>query len=157
MRMLFFDGLVGNNDRHMYNWGILRNIFEKQKETFSPIYDTARGLLWNKKEIKINDIVKDEKVVKEFVLKYCNNCKPKIGIDGEKTINHFDLIEKYQSHYINDKLIVDIFANDLIRKVVEKIDIGYKKLLSDNRCKIIKEILLYRYSKIKEILKWEIK
>jgi hypothetical protein len=27
MLMLFFDALIGNNDRHMYNWGVVRDIY----------------------------------------------------------------------------------------------------------------------------------
>ena|SRR5690606_4060317 len=49
MEMLYFDALVGNNDRHMYNWGIIRDIFGEKNAKFAPIYDSARGLLWKYK------------------------------------------------------------------------------------------------------------
>ncbi|PIX33093.1 MAG: hypothetical protein COZ59_10525 [Bacteroidetes bacterium CG_4_8_14_3_um_filter_31_14] len=51
--MLLFDSLIGNNDRHFYNWGIVRSISKKNEPYFSPIYDTARGLFWNDHEDKI--------------------------------------------------------------------------------------------------------
>jgi hypothetical protein len=53
MLMLFFDALIGNNDRHMYNWGIIRDVYGEKRAEFSPIYDSARGLLWNKTEQQI--------------------------------------------------------------------------------------------------------
>ncbi|MDD2385514.1 MAG: HipA domain-containing protein [Bacteroidales bacterium] len=48
--MLVFDAIVGNNDRHFYNWGILKNIKNHVAPIFAPIYDTARGLFWNEFE-----------------------------------------------------------------------------------------------------------
>ncbi|MDP1728281.1 MAG: S24 family peptidase [Bacteroidota bacterium] len=47
VRLLAFDAVVGNNDRHFYNWGIID--FKKNTTklpTFAPIYDSARGLYW---------------------------------------------------------------------------------------------------------------
>ena len=45
VEMLVFDAIIGNNDRHFYNWGIVKHIHNKYDPKFSPIYDTARGLL----------------------------------------------------------------------------------------------------------------
>lgn len=47
VRMLIFDAIVGNNDRHFYNWGVLKHLRTKHAPFFSPIYDTARALFWN--------------------------------------------------------------------------------------------------------------
>ncbi len=44
VKMLIFDALVGNNDRHFYNWAIIRPVKRIQiAPRFAPIYDTARG------------------------------------------------------------------------------------------------------------------
>jgi hypothetical protein len=59
MKMLFFDGLVGNNDRHMYNWGVVRDIYGKDIASISKIYDTARGLLWNMTEEQLDKVIKN--------------------------------------------------------------------------------------------------
>ena len=155
MRMLFFDGLVGNNDRHMYNWGVVRDIFGEQNPYFSQIYDTARGLLWNMTDMKINDIVKDKNSLQNSVKKYCNNSKPKIGIENEKFVNHFKLIDSYKEHYKNDDLIMDIFDKNMIYKVIKLLNSKYKKLISNNRRLLITEILKYRFDKLKEILDYE--
>ncbi len=152
MRMLFFDGLVGNNDRHMYNWGIVRDIFGKKQANFSPIYDTARGLLWNTKEERISSVI-DNNEIKTFIKKYCNNSKPKIGIEGQKTINHFELIKHYKNYFKEDKFIVNLLLNETIRDVVSMIKTKYSGLLSENRRRMIIEILLFRFDKIKEIIK----
>ncbi|MBC8883138.1 hypothetical protein H9X57_06230 [Flavobacterium piscinae] len=51
--MLLFDALTGNNDRHYYNWGVISHIKNEHKPYFSPVYDTARGLLWNDSDKKL--------------------------------------------------------------------------------------------------------
>ena len=54
LKMVFFDAIVGNNDRHFYNWGVIRSIAQDEIEPcFSPVYDTARGLFWNFPEEKM--------------------------------------------------------------------------------------------------------
>ncbi len=154
MRMLFFDGLVGNNDRHMYNWGVVRDIFGKDIAVFSKIYDTARGLLWNRTEEQLDKIITNNNV-NSFVKKYCNNSNPKIGIENKQTVNHFELIEYYKEHYKTDNFIRSIFADDMLKNVINMINIKYSKLLSQNRRILIIEILKFRFNKIKEILDYE--
>jgi len=154
MRMLFFDGLVGNNDRHMYNWGIVRDIFGKDIAVFSKIYDTARGLLWNRTEEQLDKIINNNNI-NSFVKKYCENSKPKIGIENMKVVNHFELIERYKEHYKADNFIYSIFANEMLENVINMIDKKYSKLLSKNRRIMIIEILKFRFNKIKEILDYE--
>ena len=154
MKMLFFDGLIGNNDRHMYNWGVIRNIFGKKIAFFSKIYDTARGFLWNRTEEQLNKIIKNNNT-ENFVKKYCNNSKPKIGIEGKQLVNHFELIEYYKEHYKNDNFIISIFVNDTLDKVIDMVNEKYNKLLSENRRILIIEILKFRYNKLKEVLDYE--
>lgn len=48
--MLVFDAIVGNNDRHFYNWGVIVDLKGMKPPRFSPVYDTARGLFWNQSE-----------------------------------------------------------------------------------------------------------
>ncbi len=154
MAMLFFDGLIGNNDRHMYNWGIVRDIFGKKAAFFSKIYDTARGLLWNQTEEQLNKIIKNGNV-ESFVKKYCINSKPKIGIERKNIVNHFKLIEHHVEYYKKNEFIISIFADQKLDEVIEMINTKYKKLLSNNRRFLIIEILKFRYNRIKKILDYE--
>ncbi len=152
MHMLFFDALVGNNDRHMYNWGVIRDIFGYNTARYSPIYDSARGLLWNEKEKKIIHIANDKNKLKAFVKKYSNNSKPKIGIENKKKVNHFDLIKTYKNFYSEDEFIQEIFKYNKIKFVIKKMNEEYDTLCSKERRYIIGEILKYRYFKLKNIV-----
>jgi hypothetical protein len=152
MRMLFFDALVGNHDRHLYNWGVVRDIFGKNLPKYSPIYDSARGILWNDTEGKINGIIA-EKREQAYVKKYCESAKPKIGLEGKDNINHFDIINKYKKTFANDELIMYIFKEDRINVVKREIKLKFNGLMSDNRLSLINNILEYRYKRILNILK----
>ncbi len=79
VKMLLFDALVGNNDRHFYNWGVKRSVTQRFQPYFAPIYDTARGLFWNMRDDKLvaKSRVKHER--EAFIKKYCKGSRPKIG------------------------------------------------------------------------------
>ncbi|ETR67592.1 MAG: hypothetical protein OMM_05058 [Candidatus Magnetoglobus multicellularis str. Araruama] len=54
VKIMTFDAIIGNNDRHFYNWAVV--VYKKRcskKPYISPIYDTARGLMWNESDQKI--------------------------------------------------------------------------------------------------------
>jgi HipA-like C-terminal domain len=41
--MLAFDALIGHNDRHPYNWGVVVPLRKGAAPRFSPVFDTARA------------------------------------------------------------------------------------------------------------------
>jgi len=55
-RMLAFDAIVGANDRHAMNWGVVRNVIRSGPLRFSPLFDTARGLFWDHTDAKFRSI-----------------------------------------------------------------------------------------------------
>ena len=91
-RLLAFDAIVGNNDRHFYNWGVVLDIQNRRNPRFSPIFDTARALYWNTTDARLGEIAKDPKRCREHQEKYVQKCFPKTGWDGTSTPNHFDLM-----------------------------------------------------------------
>jgi HipA-like C-terminal domain len=95
VELLTFDALIGNNDRHLYNWGLVTHSQKSTEVRFSPIFDTSRGLLWNTHESKLKDYLID----KSRFEKYINDSKPKMGWDDCKNLNHFDFISKLVEHY----------------------------------------------------------
>ncbi len=152
MHMLFFDALVGNNDRHMYNWGIIRDIYGNNIAKYSPIYDSARGLLWNEKENRIKRLTNDEDELNKFIKKYCDRSKPKIGIEKKNNVNHFGLIESYKDFYSKDEFIKKLFQDNRIESVIKMINKEYRLLYSKERRYVIVKILEFRYSKLKKIV-----
>ncbi len=154
IKLLFLDALIGNNDRHFYNWGIIRNIKSEVPPIFSPIYDTARGLYWNDHEDKICDILKDSKRLESKLKTYCNSSVPKTGWDGIKKLNHFQLVENLCSLDItrNCQTINSLGLNIKLQQVFNMIDSEFSTLMSPKRIELIKLTLQYRFDIIQKII-----
>ena len=96
--MLAFDALVGNNDRHPGNWGVIEPLRRNQPRRFAPIYDTARGLFWQNKNEYVSQCLKDPNQLQAYVRK----SRPQIGWDGltnAKRWTHFDLAKHICSEH----------------------------------------------------------
>lgn len=89
VEMLAFDALIGHNDRHPYNWGIIVPIHKAGPPRFSPVYDTARALFWNVPEHRVAQMLRDSKQFEAYV----DKCEPPVGWDGEPGVDFFRLIE----------------------------------------------------------------
>lgn len=92
VRMLAFDAIVGNNDRHYFNWGVITDLKGRRSPRFAPIYDTARALFWDGPEAKLAEVDRNKRR-EAFVQKYVDECMPKTGWDGKTGLNHFALIQ----------------------------------------------------------------
>lgn len=87
--MIIFDALVGNNDRHFYNWGVISSSIKAGlKPEFAPVYDSARGLFWNIHGSNLSKYLNDDLKMQ----KYLENSCPRISIPSNPMANHFDLV-----------------------------------------------------------------
>jgi len=154
IKLLIFDALIGNNDRHFYNWGIITNIQSKEQPRFSPIYDTARGLYWNDHEDKVNAILKDKTRLNNYIKKYCEGSVPKIGWEGIRKVNHFQLVQYLCTLEItqNCQIIKNLSSNFILDKVFKLIDNEFSTLISINRRELIKITLQYRFDIIQKMI-----
>ena len=150
--MLLFDAIVGNNDRHFYNWGVIRDLKGKTIPCFSPIYDTARGLFWQRSE----ELIKRESVdsrIKQFVSTYDKKSKPLIGWHKENGINHAKMVECLHVHnYCNFDRTRGLFSDENLQLGVNVINNEFKNLLSNERKKVIIRFLTYRFAQFRKIL-----
>lgn len=155
IKMLLFDGLVGNNDRHSYNWGVITSIKKNHKVCFSPIYDTARGLHWNVSEENVKHILQLEQKngFNPKIEKYVVNSRPKIGWQGERNLSHIQLLERiYETEIgISKQNFVDFVKDGNLNKCLCVIDNEFDGLFSEERRKLIKKTLTLRFKKIQGI------
>ena len=154
VRLLLYDAWVGNNDRHFYNWGIVRSIRQSFTPYFSPVYDTARGLFWNDDEDKIARRTGNAQEKERYIRKYCKLSRPKLGWEGEKDLNHFKLVEKIYNNefYISKSEIKELFLHSVLDKMFVTIDRNFSHLFSERRIRLIKDCLEYRYNEINKLL-----
>jgi len=150
IQMIVFDALVGNNDRHYYNWGVIRHLMKKHQPYFSPIYDTARGLFWNRAEEKIVSLQNDENWLNSYIRK----SKPKTGWENEINFNHFDVVKLIaQSSYdIDWNEIKNLLNSNKFADCLQKVNTEFEGILSQERINIINYCLQQRYKLLSEII-----
>lgn len=153
VKMIGFDGLVGNNDRHFYNWGVIANT-KKAGATprMAPIYDSARGLLWNNSDewiIKnLNLMGKGGKKVE----KYIKFASPRISIDGDSEINHIGLIKYLKNLNEEFRVIIDELASESNEtRVLGMLKREFFCFFIPERCKLIEHIVKERFKSIREV------
>ncbi len=153
-RLVIFDAVVGNNDRHFFNWGVIRSVENSFQPFFSPVYDTARGLFWNYSENKIKDIVVVNKTIDIHIQRYCKGSRPKIGWDGEKNPNHFQLFNQIYSNefHISKAEVTDLLAPDVLERMKKEVEQNFRSLMSVNRVTLICKCLEYRFNELRKLL-----
>ncbi len=153
VKMLVFDALTGNNDRHFYNWGVITKIGNQKSPIFAPIYDSARGLFWNNSESDMLSWWNQPKQINDRIKKYAEGSRPKIGWEGIDDLNHFELINKLFSLDLRYKEVCTQLINqDNLDRVLKLLEKDFSKFYSKMRLEIIKKCLIYRFERLMEIV-----
>ena len=154
VKLILFDAFVGNNDRHFFNWGVVKSIENQFQPYFSPVYDTARGLFWNYHESKVNSILHDINNIDHHIRKYCKQSRPKIGWEGKNNPNHFQLVEQIflNDYFIDKDEAKQLFSPIVLERMLFEVKQNFRHLLSRNRIILICRCLEYRFNEIIKLL-----
>ncbi len=151
IRLLAFDCIVGNNDRHSYNWGVIHDITGGHEPCFSPIYDTARGLFWNVTEESLSAKVKHANTRRQYLEKYVKNSCPKTGWDGLSKPNHFELLSEVLANFpLASKVLLNFNPCEIVSNTESLFRLEFKNLMSVQRQKLIIDCLDMRVDKYLE-------
>ncbi len=150
VRLLGFDTIVGNNDRHHFNWGVITQIAGKRPPRFSPVYDSARGLFWNTDE---EGLRKQEGKLDEFLKIYTRKCYPLIGWEGLNMPNHFDVVQKVAQCFPSyRKTLHKLAMLDLPEKIDALLEAEFGGLFSSRRKKFIVACLRSRMEQYLDVV-----
>ncbi len=155
-RMLTFDALVGSQDRHLQNWGIVENVWGHEPPRFAPVFDTARGLFLHLDDASVAAHAGDD----AFIAHYAHRAKPLIGTGRSASCNHFDLIafmaeDRADRYRRAVQTIVDGFDAERCGRMMHK---EFGRLLSRHRLELIAELLRHRHGVLRGMLRgraWE--
>ena len=141
--MLAFDTIVGNNDRHFYNWGVLKTVAGSNVR-FSPIYDTARGLFWNEPEVRLERNVNNT----HYLEAYVSGSKPLTSWDGKTEPSHFELLQEiYKNRPIYRNLLQSLHDLKLPETARDLLNGEFEGLFSDVKKEAIVNCLRLRVLK----------
>mgnify|MGYP000474693138 CR=1 FL=1 len=164
VQLLLFDAMIGNNDRHHYNWAIItNNIKSDWTPVFSPIYDTARGLFWNESEENLNKHFfyqrggKAGQINEEKLEKYIKNSRPKTGWEGwkgKKKENHFELLKLIYEHYPQYRNTCnELLKNVSLNSIIDLIDNEFKLYFTEKRYILTIRCLEIRFNRLQNLCK----
>jgi hypothetical protein len=147
IQLITFDAIIGNNDRHHYNWGLIGDVekIKNRQPFFAPIYDTARGLLWNSTDEYVRKMYKQHKNGSRNVYGYIEKSKPRVSFENNDSANHFELI-KYLSAYNEE------YRNIILSMIEENREQKMNNLFIFERSELIKEILRLRFDKLRKLI-----
>ena len=149
VEMLTFDALIGHNDRHPYNWGVIVPIQKSRAPRFSPVYDTARALFWNIPESRVRQMLSDAKQLDRYI----RNCLSPIGCDKEPNVDFFRLIGLIWENFEGYRNNIEKFLPDYpLTLSCEMVDNDFGVLVSKERSELIKRCLRLRRKKLLEAI-----
>jgi hypothetical protein len=154
VRVLVFDALLGNNDRHFYNWGVIRPVRKGGgPPRLAPIYDSARGMYWNHPEttvVKLTGLLEQPGWTKYD--KYLNGASPRFSLESDKEVNHFDFIShlcQLESPYLS--YTRELSSDEMETKVTNLLHTEFSHLFSPERIYLMAKIIHDRFLRVRSI------
>lgn len=141
--MQLFDILIGNQDRHPFNWKLL---FLETGAKFSPIYDNGASLGFRFDDEKLMQMVSNPQEMN----KYTEKTKVKAGIFEKKKVKAKDLLTYISRNFTDEfhQSIQKLIEFDLIRysDFIQSLD----NILSEAQKDWLLSIVPFRRKKILE-------
>lgn len=152
LKMIIFDCLIGNSDRHHSNWGEIYS-WDYREPYFifhcdiSPLYDNGSSLCSYINEKDIDTILRDNMQYEAII-----NTKSKstIGWKNIRPIRHFELLTNIRNTYYDDTI-------DFVKKLKENVNEESIKsilnnfnnnIISENMKKLLKKYIIDRKDRI---------
>ena len=149
IRIMVFDALIGEQDRHEENWGITE---KNGKYSISPLYDNGDSLL---REFKNKDMLKNFQNGERNFDAYINRSKTLIyKEDKKKRYKHFELIDFLNKNYHE---IVKTEIDNLNKLADNDIDLIVNRIPSELLTNGQKEYIICYLRKRRDILLNKIK
>lgn len=150
-KIMIFDFIIGNSDRHSNNWAIIKK--GKEKERLAPIYDNGSSLCALVKESQIKDYLSSRDKLK-FNALVDTSSRSLIRIDGKsrRKPTHKEIIQYLHDNFYDEtKDFVKLIIQKLDEKAIEDILNSVKEYISDNRYQLIKKYLQQKIIILKSI------
>ena len=149
LKMLMFDYLIGNSDRHQNNWAIL---IEGDKKQWSPLYDNSSSLCAYVSENQIESYFGKDKNRWKSLVNTKSRSLLRCKESDEKRPTHLEVLKYLKEKYFPETCD---FAKKMVTLVTEEnvYDILnlYSEELSDNKKRLVLKYLLEKRRMLKDV------
>jgi len=157
-RILAFDTILGNTDRHQENWGLVFQPKENPGQfdiIFSPAFDNGSALDYGVPERRFEEFPSSD-----YAQKYLHNGKHhmKWSLEDQKNLNFFEFMKRFVSEYPSTKQMVEELLQfqreDLEKRLNPLLDIEVleKFRLTPSRLRFTIDMIFRRVNLLKEAL-----
>lgn len=155
LKIMIFDCLIGNSDRHHSNWGVSPYIKNSNGERYlrlklCPLYDNGSSLCAYENENDIEIFFKDKM---KFEALINTKSKSAIGWENERHIKHFELLRKLKENkYALVIPYIKKIENNVNETNIDKILNQFESsIISENMKKLLRMYILERRKRMLEI------
>lgn len=98
--------------------------------------------------------MEENKTVEKHIQKYCKDSRPKIGWEGEKNPNHFQLFGQIYTNefHITKAEVKEMLAPAVLERMIAEVRQNFQSLMSVNRVTLICKCLEYRFNELRKLL-----
>jgi hypothetical protein len=141
IKILIFDGFIGQTDRHEENWGLIISERDYEEVKLAPIYDNASSLGRELLSHKIEYMLRDD----NYFASYIERCSSCIKLAENNNLSQFEMIEYIYDNYngLYEKFIFKLkqMEDDIINEIVFKVP---KTIMTQKQKELVVKILLER-------------
>ena len=150
LKMLMFDYLIGNSDRHQNNWAIL---IENGKMQWSPLYDNSSSLCAYISEKNIPNYMGKDKNRWNSLIDTKSKSLIRCREIDEKRPTHLEVLKYLKENYFDDTYV---FAKNIVSLLTEEniyriLDLYSEDGLSEKKKMLILKFLLDKIKMMKYI------
>lgn len=155
LKMLVFDYLIGNTDRHQNNWAIINK--GNGAYEFSPLYDNSSSLCCYVPEGKIKEFLGRDTKRLQSIVRTKSKSIVRIDKKNKKRPTHEEVLEYINKRYHNEvKDFIEQIKLQITASNIETLLVEYTEpLLSEERKKLITIFLIEKVKLMEMIIERE--
>lgn len=150
MKMILFDFLIGNSDRHQNNWAVIKDQTEMR---WSPLYDNSSSLCAYVKEEQIDSLLGKDKKRWQALVDTKSKSLIRCTVNEEKRPTHLDVLKYMKENYFDKTYdIAEKISMTLTEDKICDILSDYQRIdLSDKKKELIKKFLQCKIDMLREV------
>lgn len=151
LKVIVFDCLIGNTDRHHGNWAFISDDSGTWLR-LSPLYDNGSSLCYLERSNRITLMMKDKTMLEAALF---TKSKSQIGLGDKRPANHFGMLSYICTKYNhNVRLIMEDIERAATNEAISKLAYQLPDVVIDSNVKdFVKQFLTKRRDRMLDIFK----